>query len=201
VATNAQGELVIQRDTHAAAWWARWVARRLAAREARALARAESVPGIPRLLDFDGHILTRSWIGGLPMYQAEPRQPHYYRDALRLLRQLHRAGVAHNDLAKEPNWLCGADGTPAIIDFQLASVSPRRSRLFRMLASEDLRHMLKHKRTYCPQRLTLRQQRMLAQPAWPSRWSRRLLKPVYLTITRRWMGWEDRDGAVDRQHR
>jgi RIO-like serine/threonine protein kinase len=192
---------MIQRDTDAAAWWARWLARRLAAREARALVRADQVAGIPRLVAFDGRMLTRTWIGGLPMFQAMPRQPSYYRDALRLLRRLHRAGVAHNDLAKEPNWLCGADGSPAVIDFQLASVSATRGRVFRMLAREDLRHLLKHKRTYCPDGLTERQRHMLARPAWPSRWSRRLLKPVYLTITRRWMGWEDRDGAADRQHR
>ena len=40
-------------------------------------------------------------------------------------RGLHRLGVAHNDLAKEPNWLV-AGGRPFLIDFQLAKVSPRR---------------------------------------------------------------------------
>jgi RIO-like serine/threonine protein kinase len=200
VATDSMGKLVIQRDTRTAPWWAGWLARRLAAREARALAAAAAVPGIPRLVAFDGRTVTRSWIPGLPMFQAQPRQRVFYREALRLLRQLHRSGIAHNDLAKEPNWLCRDDGAPAIIDFQLASVSSRRGRIFRMLAREDLRHLLKHKRTYCPEHLTRRQRHLLEKPAWPSRWSRRLLKPIYLTITRRVLGWEDRDGATDRRH-
>ena len=200
VATDTRGSLVIRRDVTGAAWWARWLARRLAAREARALAAAADVPGVPRLLSFDGLTLTRSWLGGLPMFQAQPQNPAYYRESLRLLRQLHRRGIAHNDLAKEPNWLCAADGSPAIIDFQLATISTRHGRLFRLLAREDLRHLLKHKRTYCPDHLTARQRAMLDRPAWPSRWSRRLLKPVYLIVTRRWLGWEDREGAVDRRH-
>ncbi len=198
VTTDSQGNLVVQRDVAGAAWWARWLARRLAAREARALAAVGDVPGVPRLLNFDGRTLTRSWLGGYPMFQAQPEDPAYYRAALRLLRQLHRRGIAHNDLAKEPNWLCAADGSPAIIDFQLAISSTRHGRLFRMLAREDLRHLLKHKRTYCPEHLTTRQRAMLDRPAWPSRWSRRLLKPVYLLVTRRWLGWEDREGAADR---
>ncbi len=200
VTTAARGELVIRRNAADARWWARWLARRLAAREARALAAAALVPGVPRLIGFDGWVVTRSWLTGVPMFQAKPRERSYYREALRVLRQLHRCGIVHNDLAKEPNWLCREDGTPGIVDFQLASVSPGRGRLFRMLAREDLRHLLKHKRTYCAAGLTLRQRQMLARPAWPSRWSRRLLKPVYLTITRKLMGWEDREGAEDRRH-
>src|SRR3546814_9488511 len=89
------------------------------------------------------------------MYQ---RPPHvylaYFRAARRLLQGLHRRGVAHNDLAKEANWLVLADGRPAVIDFQLAVLGQLRSRWMRLLAREDLRHLLKHKRTYCPQSIT-----------------------------------------------
>src|SRR3546814_3416037 len=91
------------------------------------------------------------------MYQ---RPPHgdlaYFRAARRLLQGLHRRGVAHNDLAKEANWLVLADGRPALIDFQLAVLGKPRSRWMRLLAREDLRHLLKHKRTYCPQSITPR---------------------------------------------
>ena len=200
VTTSASGELVILRDAGAAQWWARWLARRFARREARALACTAHLSGVPRLIGFDGCIVTRSWLSGTPMFQARPRQRAYYRDALGLLRRLHRCGIAHNDLAKEPNWLLGENGAPAVIDFQLASISRHRGRLFRMLAREDIRHLLKHKRTYCPEHLTRRQRQLLARPAWPSRWSRRLLKPVYLAITRNLLGWEDREGAGDRRH-
>ena len=37
------------------------------------------------------------------------------------LRKLHRAGICHNDLAKEQNWLRGSDGRAYVTDFQLAA--------------------------------------------------------------------------------
>ena len=74
---------------------------------------------------------------------------------------MHRAGIVHNDTAKEPNWLVRPDGSPALVDFQLAMHFTGRGRLFRMLAREDLRHLLKHKRTYLPGELTARQRRII----------------------------------------
>ncbi len=74
--------------------------------------------------------MVREWIEGAPMQQARPRDPRYYREALRLLRALHARGIVHNDLAKEPNWLVTPEGLPALVDFQLAMYSPRRGRLF-----------------------------------------------------------------------
>jgi RIO-like serine/threonine protein kinase len=144
-------------------------------------------------------VLRRSWLDGEPMQAARPADPGYFREALRLLRRLHRRGVAHNDLAKEPNWLVTADGRPALVDFQLAVVSRVRGPLFRALAREDLRHLLKHKRNYCPARLTARQRRMLATPAPHARLWRATGKRLYLFITRRLLRWADREGAGDRQ--
>jgi hypothetical protein len=85
------------------------------------------------------------------------------------------------------------------VDFQLAMVSVRRGRLFRALAREDLRHLLKHKRTYCPERQTARERRILATPALHSRIWMATGKPVYRFVTRRLLGWEDREGASDRR--
>jgi serine/threonine protein kinase len=132
------------------------------------------------------------------MQLACPRDPAYFRAARALLARLHRRGVAHNDLAKEPNWLVTPDGAPALVDFQLALVAPRRGRLFRALAREDIRHLLKHKRNYCPERLTAREQRILARPAAISSLWMATGKPVYLFFTRRILGWADREGAGDR---
>ena len=133
------------------------------------------------------------------MQVARPRNADFYRAARRLVAALHRRGVAHNDLAKETNWLVTPTGQPAIVDFQLALVSRRRGRLFRSLAREDLRHLLKHKRTYCPERLTARERRILARPALVSRLWMATGKPVYTFITRRLLGWADREGAGDRR--
>lgn len=188
----------VRRDTRSARWWTRWLARRLARSEARALAAAAAVPDIPRLISWDGQILVRSWMEGRPMHHARPRDPAYFRAALGLVRKLHRAGVVHNDLAKEPNWLVLPDGRPGLIDFQLAWAPRRRGRLFRELGREDLRHALKHKRWYCAPALSGRERTILARRGWPSRIWMATGKKVYLVVTRRLLGWADREGAGDR---
>ncbi len=193
---------LVRRDTRMARSWAKPIARWLAAREARALIRvAQHMPSslrTPGLLRWDGQVLERSWLPGQPMQVARPRNPDYYRQALRLLRRIHAAGVAHNDLAKEPNWLVLDDGSPAVLDFQLAWCPRRRGRLFRLLAREDLRHLLKHKRYYCPERLSNRQKSILDTPSWLTRAWMASGKKLYLLITRKVLKWRDREGAGDR---
>ncbi len=68
-------------------------------------------------------------------------------------------------------------------------------------AREDIRHLLKHKRTYCPDRLTARERAILASPSPLARAWMGIAKPVYLLLTRRVFGWADREGAADRGHR
>ncbi len=192
--TERAGVRVIRRDVTAARWWVRPVARRAAAREARALAKLDGIDGVPALLGWDGQELLRSYIAGAPMQQARPHDRAYYREALRLLAQLHRRGIVHNDLAKEPNWLVRADGRPALVDFQIAWTRGKRGTLFRLLAREDVRHLLKHKRTYCPEALTLRQRAILATPAPPARVWRATGKRLYKLIARRVFGYWDNEG-------
>lgn len=191
----------IIRDVSSAPLWTRWVARRLMAREARTLAATDGLSGVPELLHSDDDVLLRSYLNGKPMQVARPAHPDYFRNALHLLRRLHSLGVVHNDLAKEPNWLVTPEGQPAVIDFQLAWYSPQRGRLFRLLAREDLRHMLKHKRTYLPHRLTSRERAILDSPSLLARVWKATGKRVYLFVTRRLLGWADREGAGDRIRR
>ncbi|MBT8080709.1 MAG: serine/threonine protein kinase [Gammaproteobacteria bacterium] len=189
---------VIVRDTVEAPSWTRWLARRLLAREARALAALTGVDGVPQIVAVNRDSLERSWIDGQPMQVGKPADLRYFHHAARLLRHMHRAGVVHNDLAKEPNLLVTVDGTPAMIDFQLAWYAPSRGRLFRLLGREDIRHLLKHKRTYCPAALTARERRILETPSLPSRLWMQTGKRAYLFVTRRILGWADREGAGDR---
>lgn len=175
-----------------------WLARYLMRREARILAHLDELPGTPTVIRVSHDKLTRQYIDGAPMQEAKPRSPAYFRQAARLLRALHRIGVAHNDLAKEPNLLVSSGGQAALVDFQLAVVSARRGRLFRTLAYDDIRHLLKHKRTYCPDSLSRRERRILANPSLPSKIWMRTGKPIYLFVTRRILGWADREGAADR---
>jgi serine/threonine protein kinase len=140
------------------------------------------------------------------MHLAKPRDAAYFRAAARLVRRLHAANVIHNDLAKETNWLVTPDGRPALVDFQLAMTlrhgrtrkESRRGPLARALGHDDIRHLLKHKRSYLPERLTAREQRILATPSLPSRMWMASGKKVYLFVTRRILHWRDREGAGDR---
>jgi RIO-like serine/threonine protein kinase len=195
---SADPALCVERDTTAAAWWIRWLARRLARREARALRALARVPGVPRVEAWDGTRLRRTWITAEPMHRCPPGSPLYFRDALRLLRRLHAAGVVHNDLAKEPNWLVTPEGRAALVDFQLAMRPRHRGTLFRALAYDDLRHMLKHKRTYFPAQLTARQRAILQRRSVLSALWAHTGKPLYRFVTRRLLGWSDREGAGDR---
>ncbi len=191
-------EVRILRDSNAASVCLRWLARRLLQREARFLGVLADVDGVPKLLAVERNLLYRSYLSGEPMHVGKPSTPDYYVAAAKLLRRLHQLGVVHNDLAKEPNLLVLDDGSPGFLDFQMAWLMPRRGRLFRWLAYDDLRHLLKHKRTYCPQRLTRRELAILANPSLPSRAWAHTLKPVYLFVTRRLLNWADGEGAADR---
>ena len=190
----------VVRDTRDARPWLRWLANHLARREARALEHLEGIAGIPRLLSFNGAQLTREYIDAEPMHRAKPASAEYFRDAFRLLIQLHARGVIHNDLAKEANWLVTPEGRAALVDFQLASCSRRRGKLLRLLGHDDVRHLLKHKRSYIPERLTARERRILATPSVVTRIWMATGKRLYLLVTRRILGWSDREGAADRLH-
>jgi hypothetical protein len=190
--------VVVERDTRTARFGVRWLARRLAAREAAALAALTGLPHLPQLLAFDGAVVRRSYVPGVPLHRAPGPSRRYFANALRVLRAMHRAGVAHNDLAKEANWLVAPGDTAGVVDFQLALASPARGARFRWCAYEDLRHLLKHKRTYQPQHLTARQRRLLAEPTFAARFWRALVKPAYWFVTRRVLRWPERSGANER---
>jgi len=197
------GDVVVRETDHARPW-ARPLARHLMRREHRALTRLASgtgIDGIPRVIKLDSTQLTRSWIDGAPMQIAQPRNAGYFRAASRLLRRLHAANVIHNDLAKETNWLVTPEGRPALVDFQLAMTLDRRGALARALGHDDLRHLLKHKRTYLPERLTSREKRILEKHSLVSRIWMATGKKVYLFVTRRILRWRDREGAGDRVQR
>ncbi|MEZ5461363.1 serine/threonine protein kinase [Dokdonella sp.] len=189
-----RGQRWIRRDTRVANFGMRWFARNAAAREARVLGALAGVEGVPQLIAWKDGVLDRSYMEGAPMQQAQPRDPSYYRQAHRLLKRMRARGVAHNDLAKEPNWLQQSNGEPAAVDFQIAWVSKRRGSLFRLLVREDLRHLLKHKRTYCPDALTPVERRVLARRSWIAGSWRATGKRVYKFIARRLFGYWDNEG-------
>lgn len=192
---DADGMLFVRRDLRHVPWWLRLPAWWLARREALALRAADGLPSMPRLRGWDGRVLDRSYLEGEVLYRRPPRNDaRWFHDARRLLQALHRRGIAHNDLAKEANWLVLEDGSPGVTDFQLASRGHPRSRWMRMLAREDLRHLLKHKRMYCAQALTPVERRVLKRQSWLRNAWFATGKPAYVFLTRRVLRWEDNEG-------
>ncbi len=180
-------------------WWSRPLARHLFNRERHALASATSLGIAPPLIYADDRKLVRGYIPGSALKIARPFGDHaYFRSAREALRALHRAGISHNDLAKEQNWLRSPDGRAYLLDFQLAWVYRRRGWLFRMAAYEDLRHFLKHKRRYLPDAVTPAEQRVLARKSLPTRIWMMTGKKLYLLVTRGLLGFIDSEGGGTR---
>ncbi len=174
-------------------WWSWGVARELFRRERRALAVAGTLGIAPPLLFAGRRVLVRGWIDGVSLHIAKPHDDiRYFRSAKAALRTLHRAGISHNDLAKEQNWLY-ANGRAYLTDFQLAACFRRRGLLFRIACYEDLRHLLKHKRRYAPDALTAAERRVLARKSLVTRAWMASGKKVYYAITRG-LNVSDREG-------
>jgi hypothetical protein len=180
-------------------WWSLPLARHLFGRERKALALASGLDVGPALLWAGRRALVRGFIDGVALHLARPDGDlAYFASAKAALRRLHRARICHNDLAKEQNWLRGADGRAYLTDFQLAVCFRRRSRLFRIAAYEDLRHLLKHKRRYAPQALTPSEKRILARKSLFARVWLMTGKKVYKAITRGIFNFTDREGGGKR---
>ncbi len=174
-------------------WWSRLLAYELFRRERRALAVAGPLGIAPPLLYAGRRVLVRGWIDGVPLHIAKPYgDAAYFRAAKAALRALHRAGIAHNDLAKEQNWLY-ADSRSYLTDFQLAAGFRRRGFLFRLARYEDLRHLLKHKRRYAPDALTAAERRVLARKTFLTRAWMATGKKIYYAVTRG-LNFTDREG-------
>jgi serine/threonine protein kinase len=177
-------------------WWSYVPARHLFGRERRALALARDLDVGPKLLWAGRQALVRGFINGVALHLAKPHgDAAYFRSAKAALRRMHRAGICHNDLAKEQNWLRGSDGHAYVTDFQLAACFNSRSKLFRIAAYEDLRHLLKHKRSYAPEALTSSERKILARKSAVASIWLKTGKKVYQAITRGLFNFTDREGG------
>jgi predicted Ser/Thr protein kinase len=177
-------------------WWSFGLARHLFARERKALMLAKGLHVGPELLWAGRRALVRGFIDGVALHLAKPHgDVAYFRSAKAALRRLHRAGICHNDLAKEQNWLRGTDGRAYVTDFQLAACFKSRSRLFRIAAYEDLRHLLKHKRSYAPEALTPSERKVLAKKSAVASVWLKTGKKIYQAVTRGLFNFTDREGG------
>jgi serine/threonine protein kinase len=194
---TAAGEVdAVLRRLDQVPWWSYPLALHLFRRERRALALARELHVGPELLWAGEKSLVRGFIDGVALHLAKPVGDRAYFESAKLaLRRIHRLGICHNDLAKEQNWLRGSDGKAYLTDFQLAVCFKSRSRLFRIAAYEDLRHLLKHKRRYAPDALTPRELQVLANKSGFARIWLATGKRVYQLITRGIFNFTDREGG------
>jgi len=177
-------------------WWSFLLARHLFERERHALTLAKGLNVGPALLWSGKRALVRGFVDGVALHLAKPHgNIAYFRSAKLALRKLRRAGICHNDLAKEQNWLVGRDGHAYVTDFQLAACFKRRGWLYRVAAYEDLRHLLKHKRTYAPAALTPGERKILARKSFAANLWLATGKKVYRAITRGIFNFTDREGG------
>jgi hypothetical protein len=180
-------------------WWSAILARILFVRERNTVGKAGALGIAPPLLFAGRNCLVRGWIDGVALHIAKPHgDVGYFRSAKAALRKLHRAGITHNDLAKEQNWLRTPDGRAMLTDFQLAQRFRGRGKVFRVAAYEDLRHLLKHKRRYAPDALTPSERKVLSRKSVVTRVWMATGKQVYYAITRGIFHFTDREGGGTR---
>jgi RIO-like serine/threonine protein kinase len=158
----------------------------LAAREARQLARADGIDGVPRLLARPApNVFVREYVPGVPLPFA-PAPPAGFFDRLRqIVLALHARGITHNDLHKEANVLVRPDGTPGLLDFQLSLSRPPGSELHRLLARFDLYHVAKNRRFRTGEELTGEEADLFRRTRELRRIHRTLVKRPMNLLTRR----------------
>ncbi len=92
--------------------------------EYRVYSKLSGVQGVPRCYGFlDGRYLVLEYINGIPIRTAQITDRGVFFEALlKLIKNLHRTGVAHTDLKKKDNVLVVKGRTPYVIDFGVAVI-------------------------------------------------------------------------------
>jgi serine/threonine protein kinase len=144
----------------------RWLGRWLWRRETRLAERVEDVRGVAHVIGRHGKSgLIREYVAGVNLREhlRERRvDGRFFQELRRILGEIHALGVAHNDLNKPENILVRDDGSPVLIDFQIAYESGSRLPLVghveraivRYLQRMDRYHILKHQRRHSPESLS-----------------------------------------------
>jgi hypothetical protein len=111
----------------------RWIGRRMATREARALRLLQPCDVVPRLVEpviVDGRqrsdVNAHDWIPGVTFTPWTRVDDRFFPALAAALAYVHAQGIAHGDMAKWENILVGDDGRPTLLDFQI-HVTARRT--------------------------------------------------------------------------
>jgi serine/threonine protein kinase len=92
--------------------------------EYRVYSRLSEMRGIPRCLGLlDNRYLVLEYIDGIPIRNAQITERNaFFERLLMVIKELHRAGIAHTDLKKKDNVLVVEGKIPYVIDFGVAVV-------------------------------------------------------------------------------
>lgn len=90
--------------------------------EFKVYSRLPEIQGIPHCYSFlDGRYLVLEYIDGVPIKSAQITDHSvFFGSLLNLIKELHKAGIAHTDLKKKDNLLVVKGKTPYVIDFGVA---------------------------------------------------------------------------------
>jgi serine/threonine protein kinase len=123
----------------------RWMGRMLCDREVYFYEQTTGIAGLPKFLGRFGESgFVREYIPGwhLREYRKKAKPDlRFYAKIYKILSDLHNRGIAHNDLSKAENILVRFDGTPVLIDLQIAISSRFRFPLLRWLGAKILPYM------------------------------------------------------------
>ena len=102
----------------------RLIRRAMLRNEYRVYSRLSGVTGVPRCYGLlEGCYLVLEFIDAIPRYKARiTDRAMFFESLLNLIRDLHKAGVAHMDLKKKDNLLVVEGHTPFVIDFGVAVI-------------------------------------------------------------------------------
>jgi len=102
----------------------KYIRRVMLRNEYRAYSRLSGVSGVPSCYGLlDGRYLVLECIDGIPARKAPIEdRAMFFESLLRLIKELHKAGVAHGDLKKKDNVFVVNARTPYILDFGVAIV-------------------------------------------------------------------------------
>jgi predicted Ser/Thr protein kinase len=102
----------------------RFVSIAMLRREHRVYSKLSGMHNVPRCYGImDGRYIVLEYIDGVPIRNAQITNRNvFFEDLLNLIKELHKAGVAHSDLKKKDNLLVVKGKTPYIIDFGAAVI-------------------------------------------------------------------------------
>jgi len=102
----------------------RLIRRGMLRNEYRVYSRLSGVSGVPRCYGLlDGRYLVLEFIDGVPIRRARiTDRGVFFETLLKIIKELHKAGVAHTDLKKKDNLLVIEGRGPCVIDFGVAVI-------------------------------------------------------------------------------